>query len=54
MQNPFKKETIKKIIRAEATTNKIRIPKNVIDIHGRDFMFEYNVDTGVITLTPMN
>ena len=54
MQNPFRKDLIKKIVRAEATTNKIRIPKDVIDIHGRDFLFVYDNNTGVITLTPFN
>lgn len=50
----FDKKVIKKIVRAEATTNKIRIPKNVIDVHGRSFLFEYNETNGVITLTPLN
>lgn len=50
----FGKKVIKKIVRAEATTNKIRIPKNVIDVHGRSFLFEYDESTGKITLTPLD
>jgi hypothetical protein len=55
MQNPFKKAvSIRKIVNAEKTTNKIRIPQSVVDVHGKSFLFEYNEDTGVITLTPFN
>jgi len=40
--------------RAEKAKNRIIIPKIIVDKFGRDFYLEVNLETGVMTLTPIN
>ena len=39
--------------KADKEKNRIIIPKFVIDKFGNEFLLEVNVETGIITLTPV-
>lgn len=40
--------------RAEKAKNRIIIPKIIVDKFGRDFYLTVNLETGEMTLTPIN
>ena len=47
-------KTITFIKRADLALNKIIIPKYVIDNFGREFLMKVDIETGIMTLIPIN